>query len=101
MTGFQDDVAEILEYADYVIGNESEALAWAETQGHQSKSIHDIAKLLVQLPIKKFGGKRIVIITQGKDSTISAVVSRSEVVVTEYAVHAIPGDSIRDTNGAG
>ncbi len=84
-----------------MVGNETEALAWAETQGHNSKSIHDIAKLLAQLPIRKSGGNRTVIITQGKHPTISAVVGRSEVVVTEYAVHTIPCESIKDTNGAG
>ncbi len=57
MTGFQEAVAKVLEYADYVVGNESEALAWAETQGHQSKSVNDIAKLLVQLPVRKSEGK--------------------------------------------
>lgn len=101
MTGFQEAVAKILEYADYVIGNQSEAMAWAETQGHQSNSIHDIAKSLAQLPVRKYEGKRTVIITQGKDPTISAVAGRSGVMVTEHAVHAIPGDSIKDTNGAG
>lgn len=101
MTGFQTAVAKILEYADYVIGNESEAIAWAETQGHQSNSNHDIAKSLAKLPVRKSGGKRTVIITQGKDPTISAVAGRSEIVVTEHAVHTVPGDSIKDTNGAG
>lgn len=101
MTGFQEAVAEVLEYADYVVGNESEALAWAETQGHHSTSIHDIARLLVQLPARKAGGKRTVIITQGRDPTISATGGKFEVTVTEHPVHVIPGEQIKDTNGAG
>ena len=99
---FKDPLADALPYTDYIFGNETEALSWAETNGHSTKSIPEIAKLLAKLPKENTKRPRTVIITQGTDPTISAVAgSDGDVDLKEYPVHAIQKSSINDTNGAG
>ncbi|OCK85123.1 putative adenosine kinase [Lepidopterella palustris CBS 459.81] len=95
-------LAIVLEYADYIIGNETEAMAWAESQSQSTKSIAEIARLLIRLPKKNKKRYRIVIITQGEAPTISAVAkSGGEIEITEHPVRKVPSDLIKDTNGAG
>lgn len=99
---FKDPLAEVLPYTDYLMGNETEALTWAESQGHSTKSIPEIAKLLAKLPKKNAQRPRTVLITQGTEPAITAVAkSGEEPVVEEYPVRAISAEQINDTNGAG
>lgn len=86
-------------YWDYVIGNETEAAAWGESHGVESKDVREIAKALANLPKENTKRKRVAIVTQGTDPTIVAVQGEDE--IKEYAVHKIAKEEINDTTGAG
>jgi len=99
---FKDPLAETAPYWDYVIGNETEAEAWAESQGLTTKSITEIATAMVKLPKKNTKRQRIAIVTQGTDPTVVAIGKESgEIEIKEYPVHAINPSEINDTTGAG
>lgn len=86
-------------YWDYVIGNEDEAATWAEAQGHATKDLKEIAKLMANLPKANTQRKRVAIITHGTEPTLVAVQGEDE--VKEYPVLEIEKSLINDTNGAG
>lgn len=101
-TFFKDQLAQVLPYTDYVVGNETEAISYAESQEWNTKDIVEIAKKMAALPKKNAKRSRIVIITQGTDPTVAAVAGESgEVQVSQTPVRAIPKEQINDTNGAG
>merc|ERR1712224_779160 len=58
-------------YVDFLFGNETEAMTWAETEGWETKDISFIATRLSLIPSAK-GGHRHVVITQGADATLVA-----------------------------
>jgi len=86
-------------YWDYVIGNETEAAAYAESHGLGITDVKEIAQALANLPKANEKRKRVAIITQGTEPTVVAV--QGEDSVKEYPVHAITKEQICDTNGAG
>lgn len=86
-------------YWDYIIGNETEAATWAEAQGHTTKDLKEIAKLMANLPKENKQRKRVAIITHGTEPTLVATQGEDE--VKEYPVHEIEKSLINDTNGAG
>lgn len=94
---FGEPLDRLLEYCDYVIGNETEAEAWGQANKVESKKVADIAKAIAKLPKKNDKRQRTVIITQGTEPTV--VVTDGH--VTELPVHAIESSKINDTNGAG
>jgi adenosine kinase len=94
---FKDPLDASAPYWDYVIGNETEALAYAESHGLETKDIKEIAKHLAALPKANTKRWRVAIITQGTLPTIVAESGK----VTEYPVHAIDKSLISDTTGAG
>lgn len=96
---FKDAVDASAPYWDYVIGNETEAAAYAEAHGLPSKEPKDVVKHLANLPKANTQKKRIAIVTQGTDATLVAV--QGEDKVREFPVHAIEKEKINDTNGAG
>jgi adenosine kinase len=99
---FKDPLAETAPYWDYIIGNETEAAAWAESQGLATTSISEIATALAKLPKKNTQRQRIAIVTQGTDPTVVAIAKENgEVEVKEYPVHPINPSQINDTTGAG
>lgn len=85
-------------YWDYVIGNETEALAYAESHGLETKDIKEICKALAKLPKENEKRERTAIITQGTDSTLVSVGGKD---VQEFKIHAIEKSQITDTTGAG
>jgi len=93
---FGDQVATALEYADYVFCNESEAAAYAKKHD-LGEDLKEVALKVAASPKKNEKRARVVVFTQGSESTIIA----TEGVVTEYAVEALAKDKIVDTNGAG
>lgn len=95
---FKDPLDATAPYWDYVIGNETEALAYAESHGLETKDIKEIAKALAALPKKNEKRQRVAIITQGTEPTIVAVNGEE---IKEYPVHAIDSKLINDTTGAG
>jgi len=94
---FKDPLDASAPYWDYVIGNETEALSYAESHGLETKDIKEIAKHLAALPKANTKRERVAVITQGTDPTI--VAANGE--VKEYPVHAIESSKINDTTGAG
>jgi adenosine kinase len=97
---FKDPLDASAPYWDYVIGNETEAAAYAESHGlGTTAGVRDIAKALANLPKANSQRKRVAVITQGPEPTIVAVQGEAE--VKEYPVHAISKEEINDTNGAG
>jgi len=96
---FKDQLMQTSPYWDYVVGNETEAVAWAEGQGHETGDLKEIARLMAELPKSNQKRKRTVVITQGTNATLVAVQGEGE--IKEYGVHAIDKKDICDTNGAG
>jgi adenosine kinase len=93
---FWDQLSSVVSYADYVIGNEDEAAAFAKKSGWNSEDLQETAKKLSTLP-KEGKNPRTVIFTHGKEPTI--VAQNGE--VTLYPVLALDKEKIVDTNGAG
>ena len=99
---FKDQLAQVLPYCDYVFANENEIKTWTETQGHPTKSIPEMAKLLALTPKKNTKRPRVVIVTQGTDPTVIATANNSgDAEIKEVPVLAIDSSKIVDTNGAG
>lgn len=88
-------------YWDYLFGNESEALAYAESHDLKTTSIAEIGKHLALLPKANSARPRVVVLTQGPDAVIVNVARDGNVETTEYPVAKIPDEEIVDSNGAG
>ncbi|EMD94804.1 hypothetical protein COCC4DRAFT_33861 [Bipolaris maydis ATCC 48331] len=99
---FKDPLDEVIPYVDILIGNETEAAAFAESHGFETKDVKEIAKKIASLPKKNTNRPRTVVFTQGTDPTIAVTAKEGgEPEIKEVAVHAISSDKINDTNGAG
>lgn len=96
---FKDPLDETAPYWDYVIGNETEAMSYADSHDLKTHDISTIAKHLANLPKKNTKRKRTAIITQGTDPTIVAVEGEDKVQI--FTVHTIEKSEICDTTGAG
>jgi len=94
---FRAQLEKLLPATDYLFGNETEALAYAEAVGWDSKDIEFIATRLSLVPMKGNKGPRKVVITQGADPTIVAIKG----CVTKYPVLKLKEEQLVDTNGAG
>ncbi|KAL8291740.1 hypothetical protein RQP46_001998 [Phenoliferia psychrophenolica] len=99
---FKAQVDEILPFVDILIGNESEAEAYAASHEWNTKDIAEIAIKLAASP-KLASRPRIVIITQGPSSTIvaSSTVSADSPTTKVYPVTLLDSSAIVDTNAAG
>lgn len=100
---FKDQLDSVLPYVDYVIANESEAEAYAESHGlSNTKDVAEIAKHVAQLPKVNEKRPRTVIFTQGTDPTVTVVNNGDgKLDVNEYPVKSLAKEKIVDTNGAG
>lgn len=96
---FKDPIDQTAPYWDYVIGNETEARAYADAHELGTHDVKQIAKHMAELEKVNKARKRTVIITQGTDPTVVAVQGEEE--VKEFEVHEIAPEEINDTNGAG
>lgn len=96
---FKDPLDQTAPYWDYVVGNETEAISYAESHSLDTKDIPTIAKHLANLPKANEKRKRTVIITQGTEPTVVAI--QGEDKVKEFVVHTIGKSEIADTTGAG
>ncbi|KAI0271445.1 adenosine kinase [Gloeopeniophorella convolvens] len=98
---FKVQLEQVFAHCDIVIGNETEAEAWASAAGLPNKDdIPAIAKSIATLPKSNASRPRTVIITQGPSSTIvvSATDPESHKV---FPVDRLQDSQIVDTNGAG
>lgn len=93
---FADQMAQALPYADYVFGNESEAAAYGKKHGY-GEDISQIALKLAAQPKASGTRPRIVVFTQGSDSTVVA----ANGAVHTYPVEPLDKGALVDTNGAG
>jgi adenosine kinase len=93
---FGDQMAATVPYADFVFANESEAAAYGEAKGYGA-DLSTIALKLAAQPKASGTRARVVVFTQGSESTIVA----SEGAVTVYPVDPLPKALLVDTNGAG
>ena len=94
---FKQPLTDLLEYADYVFGNETEARTLAESFGfEETQDVVSIAKRIQKMS-KKTNKYRTVVITQGSEETVVATVDG----IQTFKVNAISASSIVDTNGAG
>jgi adenosine kinase len=98
---FKEPLDKTAPYWDYVIGNETEAISYAQSHDLKTENIEEIAVALAKLPKANSKRERVVIITQGLDPTIVATASGGNVDVKTFPVHKIEESKINDTNGAG
>ena len=92
---FKDTLEKVLPFADFVFGNESEAEAFASTNGMPGASIDEVALKIASLPKANAARARVAIITQGPKATV--VAEGGAVRHIEVA----PVEKIVDVNGAG
>ncbi|KAG7400626.1 hypothetical protein PHYBOEH_004893 [Phytophthora boehmeriae] len=93
---FKDPLMAAIPYADFVFGNESEALAFGKVQ-EWGEDIKEIALKTAQLEKASGVHCRTVVFTQGADPTI--VVHEGE--IHTFDVPKMDAKSIVDSNGAG
>ncbi|KZT54680.1 adenosine kinase [Calocera cornea HHB12733] len=109
---FKAQLQQVLPYVDILFGNESEAASYAEANGLPTDNVADIAKALAALPKANAARPRLVVITQGADSTIVASSEPSDSktlsnLTTDdpnpkiFPVQKLASEQIIDTNGAG
>ncbi|KAF5102053.1 hypothetical protein D0Z00_000513 [Geotrichum galactomycetum] len=102
---FKEPLDQTSVYWDYLIGNESEALAYAESHDIKSTDIETIAKAIAVLPKANTARPRVVVITQGLEDTIVITANKfeagAETTTQRFPVRAIDASEIVDTNGAG
>ncbi|KAH9969120.1 Ribokinase-like protein [Russula dissimulans] len=98
---FKPQLEKIFDYCDFVIGNESEAAAWASAAGLPDKDdIPTIAKSIATLPKSNPSRPRTVVITQGPSSTV-VVTAADPDKPKSFPVDRLDDSKIVDTNGAG
>jgi len=97
---FNDNLKQVLPYCDIVIGNESEAAAWAQANDVKDTDLSAIARAIAMFPRAEASTRRrTVVITSGAESTHLATCESEEVKV--FPVHPLGDKDIVDTNGAG
>jgi adenosine kinase len=94
---FLATLMEALPYVDFLFGNESEALTFAESQSWETKDIKEIALKIAAMPVAEGKPSRTVVITQGCDPTIVA----RDGATHEFVVIPLAKEDLVDTNGAG
>lgn len=99
---FSSRLQQLLPYTDVLIGNETEAETWSATNGlaFNRSELGKIASSIAVSPKINKSRERMVIFTQGSDSTI-AVTSSDHNNPRTYPINPVRDDEIVDTNGAG
>merc|ERR1712007_332440 len=86
---FKAVFVETMPFVDFLFGNETEALTWAETEGWETTDLQFIAIRLSLIPSAK-SRKRTVVITQGCDPTIVCINGQ----ISEFSVVAVPKEKL-------
>ena len=98
---FTQQLQEILPYTDVIIGNESEAAAWASANClPDAKDLPAIARSIALLPKSNPSRPRTVIFTQGAHETVAVTTDKPD-SPKKFPVNLLADDQIVDTNGAG
>ncbi|KAG9313860.1 Ribokinase-like protein [Chiua virens] len=96
---FNAQLLQVLPYTDIVLGNETEAQAYAKAiLGYESADMVKIAQAIATYDKVNAARPRIVVITQGPESTVLVEAGKAP---KEYKVTPIVNELIVDTNGAG
>lgn len=95
---FKAQVDQVLPYAELVIGNESEAEAWAQASNLETRDLHQIAQAIANSP-SEISKPRTVLITHGSQATVRAVQNGSQTFT--HDTPKIDAKDIVDSNGAG
>eukprot|EP00211_Chloroparvula_japonica_P007317 CAMPEP_0119118742 /NCGR_PEP_ID=MMETSP1310-20130426/518_1 /TAXON_ID=464262 /ORGANISM="Genus nov. species nov., Strain RCC2339" /LENGTH=341 /DNA_ID=CAMNT_0007108129 /DNA_START=52 /DNA_END=1077 /DNA_ORIENTATION=+ len=94
---FWEPFQKVLPYADFLFGNETEATAFGKKNGWDVEDLGEVALKTAAWEKKNDKRSRVVVFTQGKDSTIVCQDGK----VTRYDVPKVDPSTILDTNGAG
>ncbi|KAI6163652.1 Ribokinase-like protein [Pisolithus thermaeus] len=98
---FNAQLQSVLPYCDIIIGNETEAKAYASATGFpEPQNLVATARAIALSPKVNMSQPRIVVITRGPESTV-LVSSADSDNVKMYKVTPVPDGEIVDTNGAG
>lgn len=101
---FKKALLDALPLCDFLFGNETEARAFAESEGWSTQDVSEIAAKTAALPrAEGVSQPRVVVFTQGADATVVATGAAGEAAasVETFSVPAVPKSEIVDTNGAG
>lgn len=99
---FMEPLMQVLPFADYVFGNESEFLQFAKGQGYDTCNLDEIAGKVAMLPKVNVKRQRVVVVTQGSDPTIVATTwMGAGVKIQKFTVEPLEKSKLIDTNGAG
>lgn len=90
-------------YWDVLIGNETEAIAYAKSHDLDTENLEQIAKHIALLPKMNTSRQRTVVFTQGTEATLVATadIVKRTVHIKWYPIHKISADDVTDSNGAG
>ena len=69
---FKATLMEAMQYIDFLFGNETEAAAFAESEGWPDKDLSAIAQRIAAFPKASGRRCRTVVITHGKEPTVIA-----------------------------
>ncbi|KAK9804946.1 hypothetical protein WJX73_001708 [Symbiochloris irregularis] len=94
---FKKSLLDTMPFIDFLFGNETEAQAFAESEGWSERSIPAIALKISQFPKHSGVRPRVVVITQGSDPTVVSQCGQ----VRQYPVIPLAKEKLVDTNGAG
>ncbi|KAL0333372.1 UNVERIFIED_CONTAM: Adenosine kinase [Sesamum angustifolium] len=94
---FKDVQDKVLQYVDYVFGNETEARTFSKVHGWETEDVTEIALKISQLPKASGTHKRVTVITQGADPVVVAEDGKVKLL----SVIPLPKEKLVDTNGAG
>jgi adenosine kinase len=94
---FKATLMATMPHIDVLFGNETEARAFAESEGWETPCLAAIAAKIAALPKANGTRGRTVVITQGADPTIVATEGR----ILTVPVTALAPEKLVDTNGAG
>lgn len=100
---FKDPLDAAVPYCDFIIANESEAAAYAESHNLGTSDVVEIAKAVAKLPKANASKPRTVVFTQGTEPTVTVTyhADKDSYDVNEYSVRELPQEKVVDTNGAG
>ena len=99
-----EQVNNMLQYADFVFCNESEAQTFADVNKIQHANLKDVAQAIANWSKKNSTRSRVAVVTQGKEPILFAVQHKDGEAVTEVKevpVAVLSKDQLVDTNGAG
>lgn len=94
---FKAPMEAALPYVDILFGNETEAVCFSKVQGFETEDVAQIALKAAAMPKSGGAGDRMVIFTQGAESTIVAYQGK----ISQFSIIPIAKENIVDTNGAG